>query len=118
MENIWIKTLEKLNVPKEISDRWWQKIIEQYSEETRIYHNVNKYLKRKVETYEEMVESNISDHCVFVLAMFFQHYEYETNVYGGSLDKNVEHLKAFFKDAGITYVTYFESIISLIYYIY
>lgn len=105
MEDVWNEVLRDLSVPEDISNRWWSKIKDQYAEKGRIYHTMDNYLQRKFKIYDNMVKTNITEHSAFVLAMFFQHYEYDTNVYGDSIDKNVEHVKNFFKDAGINHVS-------------
>lgn len=106
MEETWNEVLRELSVPEDIAAKWWAQIVAQYTENDRIYHTYDNYLQKKFEIYNMMVKDNISEHSAFILALFFQHYQHDTNVYGDSIDKNVQHVKAFFKDAGINHVTH------------
>lgn len=110
MEDIWNEVLDELAVPKEIASKWWDKILVQYSDGKRIYHNME-CLAQKFKIYEDMIKENISERSAFVIAIFFQHFEYDTNVYGGCTDKNVDHVKEFFKEAGIEHVSSNEIIL-------
>ncbi|XP_077288542.1 uncharacterized protein LOC143912952 [Arctopsyche grandis] len=114
MEETWNEVLRDLSVPEDIATKWWSQIMVQYTESARIYHTMDNYLRKKFEIYDIMVKDNISERSAFVLAMFFQHYEHDTNVYGDSIDKNVEHVKNFFKDAGINHEGLISTVVGLL----
>ncbi|XP_047117714.1 uncharacterized protein LOC124798386 isoform X1 [Schistocerca piceifrons] len=80
------------SMPKSVVDEWWSKILKQFSEEHRYYHNF-KNIQEKFHHYEK-VKSILRDPDAVALALFFQYFEYNPKSVDAA-EKNVEHFQNF-----------------------
>lgn len=86
------------SIQKSVADEWWSKILKQFNEEHRYYHNFDN-IQEKFRHYEN-VKSILRDPDAVALALFFQYFEYDPKSVD-SAEKNVEHFQKFADQAEI-----------------
>jgi len=67
LEEAWKEAT--LDLPKEVTDEWWTKILEKYSEDGRSYHNIQ-HLEEKFEQFKT-VKHILKNANAVILAIFF-----------------------------------------------
>ncbi|XP_023288529.1 uncharacterized protein LOC105696018 [Orussus abietinus] len=82
----------------EACEKWFVRLQEAYTDEKRTYHNLD-LLHKKLEYYRE-IKSNLKNPGAFLLALFFQNFDYNPRALDGE-NKNVERFEAFADEAGV-----------------
>jgi predicted metal-dependent HD superfamily phosphohydrolase len=67
LEETWNEAT--LDLPKEVTEEWWTKILEKYNEEGRSYHNIH-HLEEKFEQFKT-VKHILKNANAVILAIFF-----------------------------------------------
>jgi predicted metal-dependent HD superfamily phosphohydrolase len=67
LEEVWNEAISGL--PKDVTDEWWTKILEKYSEDGRSYHNIQ-HLEEKFDQLRT-VKQILKNANAVILAIFF-----------------------------------------------
>ena len=100
MENLWHTICKKYNIPTDIISLWYQKLINNYSDSKRYYHNDNKLMSKKIILMNNF-KNKINDFIIF--AIIFQYYEFD--VQHNCSEKNCNAFVQFLADSGINDVS-------------
>ncbi|XP_055706789.1 uncharacterized protein LOC129803932 [Phlebotomus papatasi] len=84
MENLWFEVCSRQKIDQNVSQEWLGKILNNYSQDERVYHNQNMFLQKE----KYLRERKVND-CV-ILAAIFQYY-----IFDPKKDSQVENCQAF-----------------------
>lgn len=84
MENLWFEVCSRQKIDQNVSQEWLGKILSNYSQDERVYHNQNMFLQKE----KYLRERKVND-CV-ILAAIFQYY-----IFDPKKDSQVENCQAF-----------------------
>uniref|UniRef100_A0A8D8Y9K6 Uncharacterized protein n=1 Tax=Cacopsylla melanoneura TaxID=428564 RepID=A0A8D8Y9K6_9HEMI len=100
LERTWEAITASYGIDDNFRDEWWIKILQNYSDEKRKYHNLN-FLENKFKHLDE-VKNNIKNINVMSFAIFFQYLEYDPSQGMKCQDKNLEQFWKFINEARIS----------------
>ncbi|XP_043280397.1 uncharacterized protein [Venturia canescens] len=97
LEDLWKEATEGFDTA--VSETWFNRLNEVYSDEKRTYHNMNS-LSEKLSHYNE-IKDQLKNPQALLLAVFFQNFEYDPKALDGE-SQNLDHFNTFADEAGIS----------------
>jgi predicted metal-dependent HD superfamily phosphohydrolase len=98
LKSVTLSVLISLNISEKIASEWIQRIMAQYSEKNRYYHNVE-MLEKKMELIEELSVSNEALKNSLALASVFQYFHFDGK--SDHKEENCNEFRLFVDQAGI-----------------
>ena len=98
LKSVCLSVCKSLNISEKIASEWITRIMSQYSEENRFYHNVE-MLDKKMELVEELSASNQELRNSLALAVVFQYFHFDGK--RDHKEENSEEFRLFASQADI-----------------
>ncbi|XP_066585302.1 uncharacterized protein [Prorops nasuta] len=84
---------------EDVCEEWFNKLKNAYSEERRVYHNLDSLCEKLGHYYQ--IKDNLKNPQALLLALFFQNFEYDPKALDGE-NKNLEHFISFMDEADVS----------------
>ncbi|GAB0092149.1 hypothetical protein DMENIID0001_071220 [Sergentomyia squamirostris] len=94
MENLWLEVCSRQKINQNIAQQWLEKVLRNYSDDKRVYHNQNIMFQQK-ETY--LREGNANDSVI--LAAIFQYYLFDPMK--DNQEENCQAFREFMQEADV-----------------